>query len=124
MSGTRGYFKDGIWIEEPVDREETGTRDTSEAGRKETSDPGKKEPSEAGEEAPDVEELVGDTKESVKNAVNSVIALGKNLFGTETGRKHLEKEARKAGDKLEEAIEDAVDTAKKEFEKAKEKAKR
>jgi len=116
MSGTRGYFKDGIWREEPIDREETGGKETSEEGRKETS--------EAGEEAPDVEKLVGEAKESVKKAVSNVITLGKNLFGTETGRQHLEKEARKAGEKLEETIEEAVESAKKEFEKAKEKVKR
>ncbi len=108
MSGTRGYFKDGVWIEEPVEEEETGGQGSAEAGG----------------EAFDVEELVGEAKESVKKAVNNVVTLGKNLFGTEQGRKHLEKEARKAGEKLEDAIEDAVETAKKEFEKAKEKAKK
>jgi len=108
MSGTRGYFKNGVWIEEPVEKEETGSEEATQAGEK----------------VPDVEKLVGEAKESVKNAVNNVITLGKNLFGTETGRQHLEKEARKAGEKLEETIEDAVETAKKEFEKAKEKMKK
>ncbi len=108
MSGTRGYFKDGVWIEEPVEEEETSSEGTAGAGEK----------------APDVEKLVDEAKESVKKAVNNVVALGKNLFGTEAGRQHLEKEAKKAGEKLEETIEDAVETAKKEFEKAKEKAKR
>lgn len=108
MSGTRGYFKNGVWIEEPVEGEETAGEDTPQGG----------------EASPDVEELIGEAKESVKKAVNNVVFLGRNLFGTEQGRKHLEKEARKAGEKLEEAIEDAVQTAKKELEKAKEKAKK
>ncbi|MBT8508514.1 hypothetical protein AZH53_08855 [Methanomicrobiaceae archaeon CYW5] len=108
MSGTRGYFKNGVWIEEPVEGEAATEEETSQGG----------------EEAPDVDELIGEAKESVKKAVNNVVFLGKNLFGTEQGRKHLEKEARKAGEKLEDAIEDAVQTAKKEFEKAKEKTKK
>ena len=108
MSGTRGYFKNGVWIEEAVEEEEDSAGETAEEG----------------EASADVEELIKDAKVSVRTAVNNVVSLGKNLFGTEKGRKHLEKEARKAGDKLEDAIEDAVETARKELEKAKEKARK
>ena len=108
MSGTRGYFRNGVWIEEPVEEKASGSEGAAQTG----------------EEAPDVEKLVVEAKDSVKKAVNNVITLGKNLFGTETGRHHLEKEARKAGEKLEETIEEAVESAKKEFEKAREKVKR
>jgi hypothetical protein len=102
------HFKNGVWIEEPIEKEGAASEGAAKAG----------------EEAPDVEKLVGEAKDSVKKAVNNVITLGKNLFGTESGRQHLEKEARKAGEKLEETIEDALETAKKEFEKAKEMVKK
>lgn len=93
MSGTRGHFEKGVWVEEPIPGEET----------------------EKNEPEVNVDEIIGDARKSVSRAVKDVTGLGKTLFGTKKGREHLEKEAKKAGDKLEKAINEAIEDARKKM---------
>ena len=93
MSGTRGHFEKGVWVEEPIPGEET----------------------EKNEPEINVDEIIGDARKSVSRAVKDVTGLGKTLFGTKKGREHLEKEAKKAGEKLEKAINEAIEDARKKM---------
>lgn len=95
MAGTRGHFEKGVWVEEPI---------PGEGGEKTETDV-------------NVEEIIDAAQKSVSRAVNDVKTLGKTLFGTKTGREHLEKEAAKAGDKMEKAINEAVEEARKRLKK-------
>jgi len=90
MSGTRGYFENGIWVEE---------RESVTEGKE--------------EEDARIEDVIDETSKSVKRAIDDVLGLGKKMFATEEGRGHLEKKARDAGDELQKAINEVAEKARK-----------
>jgi len=90
MSGTRGYFENGKWVEE---------RESVTEGREEKD--------------ARIEDVIDETSNSVKRAIDDVLGLGKKMFATEEGRAHLEKKARDAGDELQKAINEVAEKARK-----------
>lgn len=104
MTGTRGRFEKGVWVEEPI-LEEKAQKAVPEE--------------EAEKVAPeiDVEEIIATARKSVSKTITDVTTLGKTLFGTKEGHNHLEKEAKKAGEKLEKAINEAIEDAQKILKK-------
>ncbi|MEA2035785.1 MAG: hypothetical protein U9N40_09990 [Euryarchaeota archaeon] len=92
MSGTRGYFENGIWVEE---------RESVTEGREEE------------EEEARIEDVIDETSKSVKRAIDDVLGLSKKMFATDEGRAHLEKKARDAGDELQKSINEVAEKARK-----------
>lgn len=90
MAGTRGRFENGIWIE-TVEKNTEGGDEQPAGNTASTEDK--------------VEELLEKAANSVDRAIDDVIAAGRTLFGTEKGREHIEKKARKAGEKLQKTID-------------------
>ncbi|KQC05071.1 MAG: hypothetical protein APR53_08855 [Methanoculleus sp. SDB] len=92
MTGTRGYFRNGIWVEETESKQE---KTAESAG--------------AGEAEPVIDNLVDEARNSVNKAISDIASLSKTLFGTEEGRAHLGRKARDAGERLETAIEEIAE---------------
>lgn len=114
ITGTRlqymaetGYFENGRWIEgeKPSDiKEEKPLQEEKKANNESQS-----------EDTGDIDRIISETTESVKNAVESVINFGNTVIGTEKGRKDISKKAKKSGKALLKSIEDAIEEAKKSF---------
>ena len=94
MSGTRGYFKGGKWIEEAEPEPE-------------------EEKKQKAEEKIPIEDLMDKTSESVNTAIKDVLNLANTLLGTKEGREHIEKKVRKAEDRLNKAIDEIAEDVKK-----------
>jgi hypothetical protein len=107
MAGTRGYFKDGIWVEET---ESTQEKTAGSAG--------------AGEPKPAIDDIVDEARSSVNKAISDIASLSKTLFGTEEGRAHLGQKARDAGERLETAIEEIAEAVEEMAKDVKKKVKR
>jgi hypothetical protein len=99
MTEEKGRFEKGRWVPEPEPVEEE-------------SAPGEQAQKEE-QSAPQVEDLAREASKSVKKAIDDVVVLGRNLFGTKEGREHIEKKARAAGAELERAINEVAEAAKK-----------
>ncbi|NYT05447.1 MAG: hypothetical protein GKC04_03615 [Methanomicrobiales archaeon] len=106
MAGTRGYFKDGRWIEE---KEHDNAHQANAGG--------------AGETKRDINNLVDETRRSVNSAISNITLLSKTLLGTEQGRAHLGLKAREAGERLETAIEEITEAVEELAKDAKKKLK-
>jgi hypothetical protein len=99
MSGTRGRFVDGRWVEEPEPAPEQQQNAAEEPK----------------EEDQNVENLISRTSGSVERAISDVLKLGNTLLGTKEGHDHIEKTARNAGEKLQKTITEIAESAKKKI---------
>jgi hypothetical protein len=98
MAGTRGYFKNGQWVEEKISEE----RETS----------GK----------PDgklLEKRIDEVSSSVSRTLGDVISLARDLVVTKEGHMVVQKKIDEAGKSLDSAIHDMIAEAKKSTEPAK-----
>jgi hypothetical protein len=101
MTEEKGHYEKGRWVLDPEPVEEE-------------SAPGAGGPAPEEERgAPQVEDLAREASQSVKKAIDDVVVLGRNLFGTKEGRELIEKKARAAGADLERVINEVAETAKK-----------
>jgi len=101
MTEEKGHYEKGRWVVDPEPVEEQGAPETAgQAPEEERS-------------APQVEDLAREASKSVKKAIDDVVVLGRNLFGTKEGREHIEKKARAAGAELEKTISEVAESAKK-----------
>ena len=98
MTGTRGYFKNGQWVEEKIDDEKTGT------------------------DKPDaklLEKRIDEVSSSVSRTLSDVIGLARDLVVTKEGHMVVQKKIDEAGKSLDSAIHDMIAEAKKSTEPAK-----
>ncbi len=109
MSGTRGYFDNGIWVEERESATESREEAETEKVTLESATEGREEAEKEGR----IENAIDDTTMSVKKAIDNIIGLGKKMVTTEEGRAHIEKKARDAGDELQKVINEVTEKAKK-----------
>ncbi|MBN1194021.1 MAG: hypothetical protein JXA08_01525 [Methanomicrobiaceae archaeon] len=107
MTGTRGYFRDGTWVEETEQKQE---KTAGSAG--------------AEERKPAIDDLVDEARNSINKAVGDIATLSKKLFGTEEGRAHLGQKARDAGERLETAIEEIAEAVEEMAKDVKKKVKK
>ncbi|EJG06638.1 MAG: hypothetical protein PHU26_03910 [Methanofollis liminatans] len=101
MTEEKGHFEKGRWVLEPEPVEEESAPGAEDQAPEEE------------QSAPQVEDLAREASKSVKKAIDDVVVLGRNLFGTKEGREHIEKKARAAGAELERAINEVAEAAKK-----------
>lgn len=98
MTGTKGHFEGGAWIEEKIPEE--------------------------GEEAPgpSMESRIQEVSEDISGTMGKVISLARDLFTTEEGRKHIQKKVNDAGAHLESAVKDIISESEKVLERKKDEA--
>ncbi|MDK2974719.1 MAG: hypothetical protein PWP08_1090 [Methanofollis sp.] len=103
MSEMQGHYKTGRWVVDP-DPEPVEEQSAPEVGDQMPRE---------GPGAPQVEDLAREASQSVKKAIDDVVVLGRNLFGTKEGREQIEKKARAAGAELEKTINEVAESARK-----------
>lgn len=91
MTGTRGRFEKGVWVEEPI--------------------PGEEKAGATGKTPMDsrIQEVSAD----VSGTINKVVSLAKDLFTTEEGRKHIQAKIDGAAGQLDSAIKDFISESEK-----------
>ncbi len=98
MTGTRGYFKEGKWVEEKIGGETGGA-----------SKPDGKA----------LEKRIDEVSSSVSRTLSDVIGLARDLVVTKEGHMVVQKKIDDAGKSLDSAIRDMITEAKKSTEPAK-----
>ena len=100
MTGTRGHFEKGGWVEEKI---------PDEAGKR------KEKPMEA---------RIEEVSNEVSGTMGKVISLAKDLFTTEEGRKHIQKKIDDAGRQLDSALKDFISESEKALKQKKDETKK
>jgi len=89
MTGTRGHFEKGEWVEEKISDE--------------TEKPGKKP----------IETRIEEVSAEVSGTMGKVVSLAKDLFTTEEGRKHIQRKIDGAAGQLDSALKDFISESEK-----------
>ena len=94
MTGTRGRFEKGVWVEEPIpdEAEKAGTAEKTPMDSR-------------------IQEVSAD----VSGTINKVVSLAKDLFTTKEGRKHIQTKIDGAANQLDSAIKDFISESEKVF---------
>ncbi len=98
MTGTRGYFKEGKWVEEKISEEKAGTDKP---------------------DAKALEKRIDEVSSTVSRTLSDVIGLARDLVVTREGHMVVQKKIDEAGKSLDSAIHDMIAEVKKSTEPAK-----